>query len=85
MFEVIFSDTADRQLKKLEMETQKRILSVLGRVRIRPWLYFKRLVGEKAYSLRAGDYRVIADIEKQKLIIFVIKVGHRKNIYKKTW
>ncbi|MBU0756527.1 MAG: type II toxin-antitoxin system RelE/ParE family toxin [Nanoarchaeota archaeon] len=63
-------------------QKQKHILSVLERVRIRPELHFERLVGEKTYKIRAGAYRIIADIYKDKLNILVIKIGHRKNIYK---
>lgn len=69
-------------LKKLPKEKQEHILSVLERARIRPEAHFERLIGEKAYKLRAGDYRIIADIYKEKLRILVIKIGHRKNIYK---
>jgi mRNA interferase RelE/StbE len=83
MYEVVISDKAERQLKKLEKGLQERIISSLERARIRPEAHFKKLVGEEAYSLRVGHYRVIADIIKNKLIILVLKVGHRKNVYKK--
>lgn len=83
MYRVVISSKAERQLKKLERDLQERIISALERARIRPEAHFKKLVGEEAYSLRTGDYRVIADIIKSKLIILVLKVGHRKKIYKK--
>jgi len=82
MYEIIFSKKAKIQLIKLDKIIQKRIISVLERARIRPQDYFERLVGEKAYKLRAGDYRIIADIINEKLLILVIEIGHRKNIYK---
>lgn len=82
MFELTYSKTAVKFLKKLPKEKQEHILSVLERARIRPEAHFERLIGEKAYKLRAGDYRIIADIYKEKLRILVIKIGHRKNIYK---
>lgn len=82
MYEVIYAQNAVKALKKLPKEKQKRILAVLERVRIRPEAHFERLVGEKTYKIRAGDYRIIADIYKNKLVILVIKIGHRKNIYK---
>ena len=83
MYQVIISDKAERQLKKLEKGLQKRIISALERARIRPEAHFKKLVGEEAYSLRVGHYRVIADIERKKLIILVLKVGPRKKVYKR--
>lgn len=81
IYEIIFSDNALRQLKKLEKNIQIRIIAVLERVRIRPETYVSKLVGEPGYKLRVGDYRVIMDIDNKKLIILVLKAGHRKKIY----
>ena len=83
LYSLEYSPKALRQLKKLENETQRRIISGLERARIRPEAHFKKLVGEEAYSLRVGHYRVIADIIKSKLIILVVKVGHRRKVYGK--
>ncbi len=80
-YEIIFSDKALRQLKKLEKIVQGRIIAVLERIRIRPEAYVIKLVGDPGYKLRVGDYRVIMDIDNKKLTIMVLKVGHRKNIY----
>ncbi len=80
-YEIIFSDKALRQLKKLEKIVQGRIIAVLERIRIRPEAYVTKLVGDPGYKLRVGDYRVIMDIDNKKLTILVLKVGHRKNIY----
>lgn len=82
MYEIIYSSSAVHFIKKLPKKNQDHILSVLDRARIRPSSHFKRLVGEKLYKLRAGDYRIIAEINQSELRILVIKLGHRKNIYK---
>lgn len=81
MYEIIFSDKAKKQLKKLEKSLQKRVISVLERIRIRPENYITKIVGDPGYKLRVGDYRIILDIEKDKFLILVIKIGHRRNIY----
>ena len=81
-YEIIFTDTSRKQFKKLEKDIQERIVKALERIRIRPESHVKKLVGDLGYRLRVGEYRVILDIEKDKLIILVIKIGHRKNIYK---
>ncbi|MDD5659648.1 MAG: type II toxin-antitoxin system RelE/ParE family toxin [Actinomycetota bacterium] len=78
---MIFSIKAKKQLLKLERNIQERIISALERIRIRPETFITKLVGDKGYKLRVGDYRVIMDIDDNNLIILVIKVGHRKNIY----
>ena len=82
-YEIIFSDNALTQLKKLEHSIQERIIKSLERIRIRPEAYVTKLVGDPGYRLRVGDYRVIIDIDKEKLHILIIKISHRKNIYQK--
>lgn len=82
MYEVFFSDTARKQFKKLGKEDQDRIISAIERIRIRPEAYVTKLVGDPGYKLRVGDYRLIMDIEADRLTILVLKIGHRKNIYK---
>lgn len=82
MYEIVISEKALKQLKKLEKGIQERIIHALERIRIRPEAYVIKLVGDPAYKLRVGDYRVLLDVDKNKLLILVIKVGHRKNIYK---
>ena len=82
MYELEYSDKVLKQLKKLNIEISKRILKTLERIKIRPHHFVKSLAGSKFYSLRVGDYRIILDIQNKKLIIFVVELGPRKNIYK---
>ena len=81
-YEITFTDTSRKQFRKLEKDVQERIIKALKRIRIRPESFVKKLVGDPGYRLRVGDYRVILDIYKSELIILVIKIAHRKNIYK---
>lgn len=83
MYEIEFSKSAEKQFYKLGRDIQIRIASTLERCRIRPHAHIKKLIGCPYFSLRAGDYRVIVDIKENKLIIFVIEMGHRRKIYKK--
>ncbi|MBI2452001.1 type II toxin-antitoxin system RelE/ParE family toxin [Candidatus Pacearchaeota archaeon] len=82
MYEIIFTDKAKRQFLKLEKKYQERIGAVLERIKIRPEHFVEKIVGDLGYKLRVGDYRLILDIDKNKLLILILKVGHRKNIYK---
>lgn len=82
MYNIKFTDLAKKQFLKLPKDVQKRISITLKRLRIRPESYAKKIVGETCYRIRAGDYRVIIDIYHDKMAILVLKVGHRKNIYK---
>jgi mRNA interferase RelE/StbE len=82
-YEIFFTDKASKQLKKLEKDEQERLIKSLERIRIRPEAFVTKLIDDPGYRLRVGDYRIILDIKKEKLIILVLMVGHRKNIYKK--
>ena len=82
MYELIYSPTALKELEKLENKIQVRIVTVLERLRIRPdSCDIKKLVGSAGYRIRVGDYRVIFDMDHEKLYILLLKMGHRKNIY----
>ncbi len=83
MYELRYSDLALKQLKKLEKGIQIRILTILERLRIRPESCdIKKLVGMPGFRLRVGDYRIIFDIEKERLLILVLQLGHRQDIYR---
>lgn len=81
MYKIIFSEKSKKQLEKLERTIQERILQALERIKIRPEAFVTKLVDDPAYKFRVGDYRVLLDIDKGNLLILVIKVGHRKNVY----
>jgi len=83
MYEIIFYNRAKNQLKKLPPPVQNRILQSLERIKIRPFHFVKRKQGTPYFIFRIGNYRLILDIKNNKLIIFVIELGLRKNIYKK--
>lgn len=81
MYSIEFSQTAEKQLYKLERRVQQRIISVLERIRIRPFHFIKRKQGTPYFILRVGEHRVILDVREKNNTIFVIEAGHRKNIY----
>jgi mRNA interferase RelE/StbE len=81
-----WDDRARKELRKLDIPTQKEILGYL-RTRIavstNPRLFGQGLSGNKSglWRYRVGNYRLICRIEDQSLIVFVVGVGHRKEIY----
>ncbi|MBI4738514.1 type II toxin-antitoxin system RelE/ParE family toxin [Candidatus Woesearchaeota archaeon] len=82
MYKLIYSPSASKQLEKLEHNMKGRIITALERLRIRPESCdIKKLIGMHGYRFRVGDYRIIFDMEKEKLIILVLQIGHRRNIY----
>ena len=81
MYSIEFSQTAEKQLYKLERKVQIRIISTLERIRVRPYPHVKKLVGSPYFRLRVGEYRVILDVKEDRLIIFIMEMGHRRTIY----
>jgi mRNA interferase RelE/StbE len=81
-FKILLSPKVNNFLKKLEKNMEKRIREKLIELSINPELG-KPLVGKLAglWSLRVGDYRAIYQIRKSELLILILKVGHRKNVY----
>jgi len=82
VYEIILAKNVEKFLDKLDFKERERIILGLEKLRIRPEAYLKRLVGEKAYKFRVGDYRLIVDLIKNQLIVLVVKIRHRRNIYK---
>ena len=80
-FLIIWSKSAIRELQKIDRPIAKRIFEAVGKSKKEPYRYVIKLVNSPFYRLRVGDYRVILDIQENKLRILVIKVGHRKKIY----
>ncbi|MEH1816051.1 MAG: type II toxin-antitoxin system RelE/ParE family toxin [Nostoc sp.] len=76
--------SALKQLKKIPSELQERIQIKIDDLATEPRPNgVKKLKGkENAYRIRVGDYRVIYDIFDDILVVNVVEVGHRKNIYK---
>jgi mRNA interferase RelE/StbE len=81
-YEVRWTDTSLKQLEKLTKDMTKRIIEKVESVSKDPFMFVKKLKGFDLYRLRVGDYRVIMSIEKKKIIIFVLDVGHRSVIYR---
>jgi mRNA interferase RelE/StbE len=81
-FEIIWPDNVLEQLAKLDRSIAKRIYEAVGRLENNPSRWVSRIVNSPYYKMRVGDYRVILDIQGKQLRILVVRVGHRKNIYK---
>ena len=83
-FKVIWSPKSDKQIRRIEKKTRKRIYDKVASIRNNPYVFTKRLFGINLYSLRVGDYKVIMNIRKQIMTIFVVKVCYRKEVYERS-
>lgn len=81
-------DTAKRQLAKLDRHWQATILDYLEdeiAALDDPRSRGKALVGEKKglWRYRVGDYRILCELRDNALIVLVVTIGHRRQIYRK--
>jgi mRNA interferase RelE/StbE len=85
---VELSETATRELSKLDAQHSRRILKFLHERVARlddPRSLGKALQGSRLgefWKYRVGDYRLICKIEDDRLIVLVLRVGHRREIYR---
>lgn len=82
-YEVKWTETSLRNLKGLTKDVTRRIIEKVESISKEPFMFVTKLKGFDLYKLRVGDYRVIMNIERKKMIIFVVDVGHRSVIYRK--
>ena len=86
MWKIEWDSKALKEAKKLDRDARKKIVEYLeNRVLASqdPYSLGKPLKGNKAgiWRYRVGNYRILCKIENQALVILVIAVGHRKDIY----
>lgn len=82
MYEIIYKHPAERFVKSLKKEEQRKILDAIDELAEKPHLG-KELIGRLTglRRLRIDNYRVIYKIEEVKLIILVLRAGYRGDIY----
>ena len=81
MYEIKFGKKALEEWSKLEQDLKERIWNKLQTCKENPFHFLEHLEDMEGYKLRIGDYRAIIDVDNSLKIIWVLKVGHRKNIY----
>ena len=87
-YKLVFSEKAKKQLKKLDKHISALILGWLER-NIQncenPRIHGKGLVENKSvqWRYRIGDYRIICEIKESEILVLVLDIGHRKEIYNK--
>jgi len=83
-YKVVISSSAEKSLKKIPKKDVGRIVVAMQRLAVHPFpVGARKLSGyEKVFRVRIGKYRVIYEVEGQKLLILVLKIGHRKDIYR---
>lgn len=87
-YSIVFSERAKRQLKKLDKHIASLIIGWLEKNiknSTNPRMHGKALVKNKSgqWRYRIGDYRVICEILDNKVVVLVLEIGHRREVYDK--
>lgn len=88
MYKVVFKPQVVKQMAKLDHYTQKMIKNWMDKNIVNcedPRAHGKALQGDLKglWRYRVGDYRIIADIQDDELVILLLNIGHRREIYQK--
>lgn len=85
MYRILFTKNADKTLRKIPRDIARRIREGLDQVAEAPYTQHPnvtRLQNRPGYRLRVGDWRVIYEIEEEGLVILVLRIGSRGEIYR---
>jgi len=84
LYKVEFAPAAARQIKRLTPDIQKRIIDRIEKLMTnpRPGAVKKLADEENLYRLPAGDYRIIYQIQDKDLLVLIVKIGHRRDVYR---
>ena len=84
-YTVQLAPAAKRQLRKLDRSIQERVVRRLEKLEKdpRPPGVEKMEGDESTYRIRMGEYRIVYEIRDKVLVVLVLKVGHRREIYRR--
>ena len=84
-FEVIFKQSVARDLRKIPKKDIVRILKRIDKLRTEPRPPgVEKLSGQEKYRIRQGVYRILYEIQNDRLIVVVVKIGHRRDVYRSS-
>ena len=83
-YRIEISATAERQIRKLRRAEQIRVLRTIKGLAADPRPRgCRKLRGyDDVYRIRTGSYRILYTVESRRLLILVLKIGRRKDVYK---
>ncbi len=83
-YEVLIKPSAVKEIESIgSKRDRQRIVSSIARLSFDPRpAGCEKLSGQEKYRIRKGQYRIVYSISEKELIVFVVKVGHRKDVYR---
>ena len=82
-FEVKFKQSVAKDLRQIPKKDVARILKCIEALRTEPRPPgVEKLSGQEKYRIRQGVYRILYEIQNNELIVVVVKIGHRRDVYR---
>jgi len=82
-FEVVFKQSVAKDLRQIPKKDVKRILNRIKKLSNEPRpTGVEKLSGQDRYRVRQGAYRILYEILNNELVVVVIKIGHRRDVYR---
>jgi len=83
IYQIFIEKSAQKSLSKIPSPHQGHIINKISKLSAQPRpIGAMKLSGREAWRIRVGSYRVIYEINDDKLTILVVTLGHRKDIYR---
>jgi mRNA interferase RelE/StbE len=81
-YRILYTEEAARRIRTLDKAVKERVAKVIGRLSEHPELG-KRLTGllSDRWSYRVGDWRILYKIRKKEVVVLVLTIGHRSDVY----
>ena len=81
-FRIVIKKSAAKEIERIEKKDRIRIIEKIRCLASDPRQFgSKKLSGQEKYRIRQGNYRILYQVIDDELIINVVKVGHRRDIY----
>jgi mRNA interferase RelE/StbE len=82
-YELVFRKSVTRDLRELPRKDIQRVLTRIRALADEPRpAGCEKLSGLERYRVRQGSYRIIYEIQDARLVVLIVKVGHRKDVYR---
>ena len=83
-YKLFIEKVALKELSRIPSKEQYRIIISIKNLTEEPRPPgVKKLTGREAWRIRVGNYRIIYEIQDDKLVILIVHIGHKKDIYRK--
>jgi mRNA interferase RelE/StbE len=84
-YKVVFRKSVAQDLRRIPKRDLRRILSTIDSLSEEPRPRgIEKLSGQEKYRVRQGNYRIIYEIKEDEVVVVVVKVGHRRNVYRRS-